>query len=431
MTDIRECANLALAGLLAGGAEKASVSVYETENREFNAENGELSLLRTMIDKSLGIKAIKDQKMGTISGNDLTKEGIEKAVEDCLLAAESSAEDPFQDIGEKQESEVFRLDCYEPDMDRFFERVQEFLKDIREEFPKINVMLSVCNHYKNHNIYKNSNGTQFEVFEGRYGVMVEFSAQDGDQTTNIDGAGFSTTNLDIPFIEQSDVRRHLQQAVDQLHLVPVTGKQEGTVIFTPDCAAQICFSMIGIFCDGSSILDGTSQWKDKIGEKVVDESVTIRVDPFDERIVGGHRYTGDGYRTEPVTIIEKGVLKNHLLNLYQAKKLGRDVVKYGNGYIMEKGTTPLDDLIKGVSYGLLVGGFSGGQPNASGELSGVAKNSFLIVDGKIQGAVMETMISGNLTEMFNHVIGLSTETVEDGGTSLPYVAVGGMTISGK
>ncbi len=432
MQDIRECATYALEGVLSGGAEKASVAVYETQQREFNAEAGQLNLLRTVFGKTISVKAIKDQKLGSVSGNDVSKEGIDKVVADVLAGAESAAQDPNYDIAEKQENRVYELPCYEPDMDLFFKRIRELLEDVKKEYPKINVLLGLCSHYKNHNVYKNSNGTEFEVKEGMYNVFLEFSAIEGERSTGINGGGFSTTNLEVPFLQQPALRLHLEESMGQLNLVPLTGKQEGTVIFTPDCAASMMYSLLGNYASGSGVLDGTAQWKDKIGQQVVDPRITVKVDPYDERIVCGHRYTGDGYITEPVTILEKGVLRCHTLDLYQANKLGKKVTKLaGNGYILEKGDKTVEELIKGVSYGLIVGGFSGGSPNASGEISGVAKNSFLIENGEIKGAVMETMISGNLGEMFNHIVGISSETVEDGNMSVPYLAVSGITISGK
>ena len=80
---------------------------------------------------------------------------------------------------------------------------------------------------------------------------------------------------------------------------------------------------------------------------------------------------------------------------------------------------------------MIVGGFSGGHPGASGEFSGVAKNSFYIEDGKVKGAVMETMINGNLADVFNNILAISREVTEDGYASMPYMAVSGITISGK
>ena len=41
------------------------------------------------------------------------------------------------------------------------------------------------------------------------------------------------------------------------------------------------------------------------------------------------------------------------------------------------------------------------------------------------------MISGNLAGMLNNLAGISRETVEDGTSSLPWLAVNGISISGK
>ncbi|HHX21683.1 MAG TPA: TldD/PmbA family protein, partial [Clostridiales bacterium] len=63
--------------------------------------------------------------------------------------------------------------------------------------------------------------------------------------------------------------------------------------------------------------------------------------------------------------------------------------------------------------------------------SGVAKNTFLIEDGKIAGTVNETMISGNLADVFNNIAGISKQRNSDGMFLLPWMAFNGITISGK
>jgi len=64
-------------------------------------------------------------------------------------------------------------------------------------------------------------------------------------------------------------------------------------------------------------------------------------------------------------------------------------------------------------------------------LQKVSKNAFLIKNGQVTHAVSETMISGNLAGMLNNVRGISSEVFKDGGSVLPYLAVDGITISGK
>ena len=194
-------------------------------------------------------------------------------------------------------------------------------------------------------------------------------------------------------------------------------------------------------------------------EQVADEKLTITLNPFDERIVAGECGTANGFRSEEVTLIEKGVLKTHWLSLYGANKTGRPVVKNtGSDLVVAPGEKTLEELhtqeknlkeelakpfaqeeelkvktarLTEVDKGLIIGYYSGGEPGANGEFSGVAKNSFLIENGKIKGAVTETMVNGNLGEAFRRIRGISREVLCDGGSVVPYIAMDGIVISGK
>jgi PmbA protein len=320
----------------------------------------------------------------------------------------------------------------EPDFDRLYARMKELLDTVEAEYPKVQVMMQIGSFDRYDSIYRNSNGTEFRKQGGYYEYELEFSAHDGDQTTGIDFCYAVMADLETPLIELGQARRHLEDVQNSLNPTPLTGKFTGTMILTPQCLENFISMTIGNYVSGGVILEGTSLWLDKIGEQVADERITVKADPFDERIVLGERNTGDGFRTEPVTIIEKGVLKSHILSLYVSNKTGRPVTKNGCGdLVMDLGEGTLEDLVKDVEKGLIVGGFSGGQPGINGEFSGVAKNSFLVENGKIVGAVSETMINGNLGEMLQHVRGLSRETGNNGTSVFPYMAVDGIVISGK
>ena len=120
------------------------------------------------------------------------------------------------------------------------------------------------------------------------------------------------------------------------------------------------------------------------------------------------------------------------LSLYGSKKTGRPLVKYtGGDLVIEGGDKTLEELIASVDKGLIMGGFSGGQPGANGEFSGVAKNRFLIENGKIKCAVTETMVNGNLGEAFKNIRGITKEVRCNGSSVVPYIAVDGIVISGK
>lgn len=410
----------------------ACFTVSASEMREFNVEGGEFSLFRTLYDNELSITAYKDQKKGAVSINRLEETAIRDAVDTCLKSAESGVADSNHAIAPKQENEVFRQGVYEPDIDRLFERAREWMEDVKEQFPKIMVHDIVVSHTKRHSVYRNTNGTEFETYSGEYAVSFGFAGHEGDQTTSLCGSYFTTDSLEKPFMSMGSVKKDLQDAQDQLKTVSLTGKLEGTVILTPECLSEFLYGIIGNYVSDNAVLEKTSIWLNKLNEKVADERITILSAPFDERILCGQRYTQEGFKAQNYELIKDGVLKSFMLSLYVANKTGLERAKNTSyNLIIEGGETPYEEMVKSVKNGIIVGGFSGGQPSINGDFSGVAKNSFLIEDGEIKGAVNEVMISGNLAELLNHLIAISRETVENGSGVLPYMAFSNVVIAGK
>ena len=432
MYDIKQVSQKLDALLREKGVTVYEHCVSESEKQELNTEKADFNLFRTIFDGGVSVTVIQDGKKGSASGNDLSDAGLEKAVEDAMLGAASAIPDEANAIAEYQEPEAFRSGCWEADMPRFYDSLKALTETMARDYPKVNLMTLIGDHSRYHVYYVNSNGTRFENRNGLYHVSMEMSGSDGEKNTGLDYTGFATADLDTPMIRQGSVKQHLEAAEASLNSVSLPGKFEGTVIFTPDCLGQFVYMLASNYIMGGVIMEGTSQWLDKVGQQVASDQITVSLKAQDDRIVDLQPFTDDGYKAENVTVIEKGVLNCFLLNLYAARKTGKPVVKNTSfAMVMEPGDKSLDEIIASVDKGLIVGGFSGGEPGANGEFSGVAKNSFYVENGKIVGAVTETMINGNLEQVFRNVTAISKEQVCDGGSVLPWLACGGIVISGK
>ena len=432
MYDIKQISQKLDVLLKEKGVQVYEHCVSESEKQELNTEKADFSLFRTIFDNGVSVTVILDGKKGSASGNDLSDEGLEKVVSDAVLGAESSVADEANAIAEREEPEAFQSGCWEADMPRFYDCLKAMMDTMAKDYPKVNLMTLIGDHTRYHVYYVNSNGTRFENRSGLYHVTIEMSGSDGEKNTGLDYTGFCTKDLDTPLIEQASVKQHLEATEASLNSVALPGKFEGTVIFTPDCLGEFTYMLASNYIMGGVIMNGTSQWLDKLGQQVASEKITVSLKAQDERIADLQPFTNDGYKAENVAVIEKGVLNCFLLNLYAARKTGKPVIKNTSfAMVIENGDTPLRDMIASVDKGLIVGGFSGGEPGANGEFSGVAKNSFYVENGKIVGAVTETMINGNLEQVFKNVIAVSKEQVCDGGSVLPWLACGGIVISGK
>lgn len=432
MRDLRTAISVIENTLKENGVNKASYKVTETDKHEFNMAGGEFTLLRTTFESDANVCVFLGEKSGTASGNDFTDEGLKNTVMSAISSAESAEPDKDKDIAPNEGCDNMKAGALEPDENAFFARIRELQDTITKEYPTLKIGELIGTYSRRHNVYINTNGTEFETTIGDYEVFLSAAASDGERTTGSTYMSVLTDNLDKPIIEYDAMRDRLNITRDMLNVVPVEGKFTGSVILSPYVALYFADALVGNYCSDVTLIDNTSLWKDKLGQKVADERITLTMDETDPEIVDKDFFTSEGFRYKPLTIIENGVLKNFNINLYTANKTGRiPSHNCGMAYVMKNGEVSYKDMIKNVKKGILLGWLSGGEPSANGEFSGVAKSSFLIEDGKISGAVGEVMISGNLETMFNNVSAISKETITDGMTKFPYVTVEGITITGK
>ena len=114
----------------------------------------------------------------------------------------------------------------------------------------------------------------------------------------------------------------------------------------------------------------------------------------------------------------------------KSNKLGKNrAVNDGGAYIVSPGVRSHDEIIKNIDEGILLCRFSGGNPSSNGDFSGVAKNSYYIKNGEIQFPITETMVSGNVKEMFENLDDVSSDRVNFGYGIFPWISFNGITIS--
>ncbi|MDR2605679.1 MAG: TldD/PmbA family protein [Oscillospiraceae bacterium] len=414
------------------GAEGAAVSLSRGQGDELNVDAGQFSLMRSVFDAAIGIKVIVGGCKGSVSINKLDKESVQKAVSQAVEAAKLSEPDDAEYIADSIGEHEFEYGAITGDLDKLYERVTEFLGTCKAEYPKLDILQLITSYDSGTSLYANSNGSRVYSHTGNYSFSVEFSARDGDNTTSMNGVGVGVDELDTPFIERGDIRRSISAMEAQLNTVPVEGKFVGKLLVSPDCFYTFVYYVLANCVMDGALIRGNSPWKDKLGEIVADSKLSVTADSLDSRIVGSSFVTSDGHLKKAHTIIENGKLVNFQLGQYAAKKTGQSRAgDYSTAFIIPGGDKSFEEMLSSVDNGLLINRFSGGNPATNGEFSGVAKNSFLIKDGKITDAVSETMISGNLLDMLKNILALSQERLIDGGMVVPWALFDGVTISGK
>lgn len=432
ISKLKEIAQYTLSCLKENGADEAQCKVRHVLSDEINVDAGEFSLMRSTFDNAITMKVIKDSKKGVIAINKFDKEAINAAAKECVENAVVSAEDDCLSIAEKDENEDFTFGVNESDRDKFFDRINEYMTDLSNDYPKVFVEQLIADYSESKSVFANTNGVEFSYKSAYYSMGSMYSAHDGEKTTSFNSTGIDFVDLDEKIMDKGTQRMMYELCEKELDAVPFEGKFTGTAVFAPSCLGDIIGTAVDSFTSDSSIIDSTSPWRNELGKKVASDSLTVSLIPIDERVIGGERFTSEGYKTKNCDVIKNGILESFTLSEYAARKSGEKRCSTLSGCMeVHAGDTPYDELIKKIDKGILVCRISGGNPAGNGDFSGVAKNSFLIENGKITKPVLETMISANLADMMKNITDISKETANDGSCVFPWVAFDNVTVSGK
>jgi len=427
-----DIAAYALESLKKAGADKACCQVSRSRDNEFNVEAGKFSLMRTLFNDELTLKALKENRKGVIKINKLDKASVDQAAADCIALATAAIPDEAEDIAEKIENKTFDQGIGGGDMDKLFSRTKEFVEQVGDEYPKIILESVISKFWGEQVIYVNTNGVEFNSNNECYWINTMFSAKDGEKSSSFNGFFSTLASLASPFMDTGMHRTLLRESEQSLEPRVIDDKFTGKVIVTPAAEDLIWCTIMDCFLSERTLIEGTSRWKDALGTKVADSCLTFRAAPLNPDIVAGERFTPDGYESRDFDFIRDGVLSSFMLSLYGSKKTGKPRALNSSKWALEvlPGDKSLEEMLKGIDKGILLNRFSGGSPGPSGDVSGVAKNSFLIEKGAIAGALKETMVSFNILDVLKK-IDISKERSMNGTSIIPWCCFDGITISGK
>ena len=208
---------------------------------------------------------------------------------------------------------------------------------------------------------------------------------------------------------------------------------------------RVSMGLIGHFAgaiNGASIARGVSFLKNRMGERVFSEGVTIIDDPHIVRGFRSKPFDGEGAANSRRALADKGVLTTWVLDSTSGRQLG--LKSTGNAargtggppspattnLYMQAGTLSPEELIADIKSGLYLTELIGmGVNGVTGDYSRGAAG-FWIEDGQIAYPVNEITVAGNLTDMFMNLTP-ANDLVFRYGTNAPTIRVEGMTIAGS
>ena len=275
----------------------------------------------------------------------------------------------------------------------------------------------------------NSNG----LFAYNQSTNVDFTVT---MRTN-DGTGSGWVTRDYNDISKFDASEASKIAIDKA--VMSKGAQaiepgKYTVILEPAAASDLLQNMFSSF-NARSADEGRSFMSaqgggNKLGQKIVDERVTIWSDPLHPDVPTS-TWNGEGMPLKKTMWVENGVVKNLAYDRYWAGQQGVDPVPFPSNAIMAGGDESLEDMIKGTKKGILVTRFwyiRSVDPQTLLYTGLTRDGTFYIENGQIKFPVKNFRFNESPIIMLNNLESLGKQVRVDGNL-IPYMKIRDFTFT--
>lgn len=185
-----------------------------------------------------------------------------------------------------------------------------------------------------------------------------------------------------------------------------------TVILEPVAVAELAFWTLSAM-DARAADEGRSFYSRpgggaRIGEKLFDEKLSIRIDPADPLAPeGGVGWEGVPHR--PRAFIDKGVVSALYRSRAWAQKTGAEAIPFARNFIMAGGDVSLDEMIRSVKRGVLVTRIwyeNMVEPKGL-LLTGLTRDgNFLIENGRVTAPARNMRFNQRLGDLFANIVAL-------------------------
>ena len=394
--------------ILLSAGNSFSVRINEQNVESFNYADS----------KGIGVRIVKGGKVGYAYTEKFDEMTFKSIVDEAIENAKFTENDDVV-IMENYPKDSDTPNIYSEELDKvdvtkkiqLAKDLEKYAKDVDKRV--FNVPYAVYADGKSYSRIANSKGLDKEDTQNyAYAYVAVLSAEGDDKRMGMD---FLITRDFGEFDPKKMAKEGVKKSTDLLNGKPAdSGKC--AVVFNNEMMATMMATFSGIF-NAKSVQEGRSLLKDKIGQKIANENVTIVDDGLHPNGFSTSAFDSEGYPTEKTVLIEKGVLKSYLHNTITARKDGANST--GNGsrgykgtlgistsnFLIEAGELKESDLFtkheKTIEIVSLQGMHSGANA-ISGDFS-LGAQGFLWENGKRVHSLKPFTVSGNFLQMLSGV----------------------------
>jgi PmbA protein len=431
----------------ARGATAADGFLIEEQHFSASVRLGQVDTVKHSREQRLSLRVFAGRASAASSTSDLSRESLERVVDEATALARVTAEDPHAGLPEPDQ-----LVTSVPDLELEDRGGDELEPEAKIELARKAEAAALETDPRMTNsegaeywdrraryVYATSHGFAHGYATSAFGLSVSPVASDNGEMLRDYwySAARHRGALEAP---EAIGRIAAQRALRRLNARKVK-TTEVPVIFDPDTAASLIRSVAGA-SSGPSLYRRASFLLDRLGQRIAAPSVTIVDDATIPRALGSRPFDGEGLSTGRTVLVGDGTLQTYLLDTYSARKLGlkstHHAARDGSGVsvsttnlMLLPGTSTPEAMISSVKNGFYVTELIGfGVNGVTGDYSRGAAGLW-IENGELTYPVEEVTVAGNLLEMFASIEGIGNDLVLRDRTVSPTLLVGRMVVAGN
>lgn len=413
------------------------VYIDKTEVLQLDSQKTDLNFAKEEISLGLGIRVIKDGKIGFAFTSDMDK--IAKTAEDAFENSKLNVVDENFSFAEKEKLPTVKNTFDKKFKELELEEITSSMKDLLSIVEDKNCQATSggFSAAEGETLILNSNGVLAHDESTGFAIGISVNAENGGEiSTAYDSVSSCLYDLDGEKLF-NDVCDLAKNSLNGEHIET----DDMDVVFDYHAATGLLSTFLSGF-NADSVQRGRSLLADKLNESIVSENLSIYDDGTYDGGLNSSICDGEGSASKKTTLVEEGVLKNFLYDIYTSNKaknqFGLENVKStGNGFRSSYSDTPsvsasnicfdfkersqIEDIQKGCIATDVLGAHTANP--FSGDFSVEVNNAFMVENGEITKPIKKAMISGNIYKLLSDCEAIGNEVKQRGSFIIPKVLV--------
>lgn len=419
MTDSeQDIVDYALRAARTAGADGADITFITGDSTDIQVRLGQVESIERSEDFQLGLRVFCGKQNAAVSTGQLDKQNIDDIVARAVSMARAAPQDPFARLASEDEQaktlpDIEICDDTELSAEALTQIALSCENAALETHGITNSDGGSASASKSRILIATSTGFSAEYQRSSFGFSaVVLAEKNGQMERDYDysSAVFADDLKDPAEIGKNAATRTLSRLGAKK---PQTGSYP--IIFDTRISRSVAGHLASAI-NGAAIARGTSFLKDKLGQKISSEHITIIDDPTRNRASGSRLFDGETLPVQKRHLVDQGVLTGWLLDLASASQLGMSPTgnasrslsgppspSISNFYIADT-DIETEALIADIQNGFFVTELMGSSISmTTGDYSRGAAG-FWIENGAISWPASEATIAGNLNDIFASMV---------------------------